>query len=218
MVLAHSHISPLKTTWNRCIIILWKSIGYAGLYISQRGVNEGQITVTIFRSSWDQAFYEKLTVTGSVKTAAVPGVYIVTGYSKIETRIIITDELEGKEYAAYRTLKEKPDENDLKLLINDSGDDESTRTYVQVILNLVAEKNPGMIEELSGRDKTMNEELKRIFKKDLDQRFMEGQILTYYGMVQKGRMTIEEAASDLEMTVEEFKSAVDKIQSETVPA
>ena len=111
-----------------------------------------------------------------------------------------------------------PVENNLKALINDSGDDESTRAYVRVILNLVAEKNPGIIEELRGRDKEMNEQMKKIFKAELDQRFMEGRILNCYEMVQDGSITIEKAASKLGMTVEEFKAEAERIQSATVPA
>ena len=198
--------------------VVWKATGYAGLYISQRGVKADQTTITIFRASWDRAFYKKLMASGRVEKDVEPGVYILTGYSEIVTRIIITDELEGEEYAAYRALSEKPKEIDLKTLIKDSGEDESTRAYVRVILNLVAEKNPGLIEDLKGRDKEMNEQMKLIFKKELDEKFAEGKILSYYDMVQDGDITIEKAASKVGLTVNEFKEAVKKIQSAAVPA
>ena len=60
--------------------------------------------------------------------------------------------------------------------------------------------------------------MKLIFKDDFTQTRTETQIQVYDNLVTKGLITIEQAAAEMNMTVKEFKEAVEKIQSTAVSA
>ena len=74
--------------------VLWKTIGYAGLYIAERNVDEADVTLTIIRSSKNKDFFERLEAQGKLKKSDTPGVYNITD-TLLPTRIILTDELKG---------------------------------------------------------------------------------------------------------------------------
>ena len=211
--------------------VLWKTIGYAGLYISERGVDEADVTLTIIRARRDNGFFNRMERAGRLKETGVPGVYkILAGVydnmdgvhdnadgalasdSLLPTRIILTDELKGERYASYRALSNKPNEEDIKYLIDAAEEDEEKRKYIRVILNLVAAKHPEMIEKIKGRDKSMTAKWMEIFKDEIAVERAEARIQAYAEMVDDGDLSIERAAEKLGMTVQEFQSAAEKLK------
>ena len=131
---------------------------------------------------------------------------------RLPTRIILTDELIGERYAPYRALSNRPKEDDIEYLIDAADKDEIKRKYLRIILNLVAAKHPEMIEEIKGRDKSMTAKWMEIFKDEIGERIDESKLMMLVEMVGKGIITIEQAAKGVDMTVDEFKKAVEKIK------
>ena len=85
-----------------------KVCGYANLYI---GVAEheddrpaGEITISIFRAVKNPELFEKMEKDGTLVKDRTHGIYHVKGLTDLPFQIIITSELEGDEYAAYRAL------------------------------------------------------------------------------------------------------------------
>ena len=190
--------------------VLWKTIGYAGLYISEREVDEKDVTLTIIRAKRDIGFFDRMECAGKLRKGDIEGVYSVV--ERLPTRIILTDELKGERYAPYRALSNKPKEDDIEYLIDAANNDEIQRKYLRVILNLVAAKHPEMIEEIKGRDEGMTAKWMEIFKDEIAVERAEARIQAYAEMVDKGLVTIDQAAEALNMTVQEFQKAVEKIK------
>lgn len=194
--------------------VLWKTIGYAGLYISGRRADEQDVTLTIIRARKNEEFFERLENQGKLCQGETEGVYNVA--ERLPTRIILTDELKGEQYAAYRAISDKPKEDDIEYLIDAAEEDEEKRKYLRVILNLVAAKHPEMIEEIKGRDKSMTAKWMEIFKDEIAveraEGRSEGMIQMCASLVDDGTLSIEKAAEKLGMTVQEFKAAVENLK------
>ena len=62
----------------------------------------------------------------------------------------------------------------------------------------------------------MNEAMLAIFKDEIEQRVSlgrnEGKLIAYEEMIRKGRISVEEAAEEMNMTVTEFKAAVENLK------
>ena len=76
------------------------------------------------------------------------------GYTDLPFQIIITGELKGDEYAAYRALTDKANEADVERIIEGVGQekDDAVREHYRVLLRLVMAKNPEFIEAMKRGD------------------------------------------------------------------
>ena len=83
---------------------------------------------------------------------------------------MITGELEGPEYAAYRALTDHASASDVEQIIRDGGreTDSAMQDHYRVFLDLVAKKNPGVFEEIR-RDRAMSAVWMDIFKDEIDE-------------------------------------------------
>ena len=101
--------------------VLRKVCGYANLYIGI-AEHEGerpadQVTISIFRAVKNPELFEEMEKDGTLVKGEIPGIYHVKGYTDLPFQIIITGELKGEEYAAYRALTDKADEADVERII-----------------------------------------------------------------------------------------------------
>ena len=136
--------------------VLRKVCGYANLYIGV-AEHEGerpaeQVTVSVFRAVKNPELFEEMEKEGMLVRNGTPGIYHVKGYTDLPFQIIITGELKGDEYAAYRALTDKVDEADVKRILEGVGQvkDDVIREHYRVLLQLVIEKNPRFIEAIRG--------------------------------------------------------------------
>ncbi len=155
--------------------VLRKVCGYANLYIGI-AEHEGerpaeQVTVSIFRAVKNLEMFEEMEKEGTLVRDGTPGIYHVKGYTNLPFQIIITGELKGDEYAAYRALTDKVDEADVKRIIEGVGQekDDAVREHYRVLLQLVIEKNPQFIEAIR-RNPMMEDVLMEIVKDRVDER------------------------------------------------
>ena len=139
--------------------VLRKVCGYANLYIGI-AEHEGerpaeQVTVSIFRAAKNPEMFQKMEKEGTLVRDGTPGIYHVKGYTNLPFQIIITGELKGAEYAAYRALTDKADEADVERIIEGVGQekDDAVREHYRVLLRLVVEKNPQFIEVIRRVDR-----------------------------------------------------------------
>ena len=73
---------------------------------------------------------------GRLTVDKVRGIYHVNGYTDLPYRIIITSELKGEEYVAYRALTDRAKKEDVKKLISDTENekDGEQREYLQIAI------------------------------------------------------------------------------------
>ena len=145
--------------------MLRKVCGYANLYIGI-AEHEGerpaeQVTISIFRAVKNPELFEEMEKEGTLVKDGTPGIYHVKGYTNLPFQIIITGELKGDEYAAYRALTDKADEADVERIIKGVGQekDDAVREHYRVLIRLVMAKNPQFLEVIRRNDTMTYEEL-----------------------------------------------------------
>ena len=157
--------------------VLRKVCGYANLYI---GVAEheddrpaDEVTLSIFRAVKNPELFDKLERDGNLEKSA-PGIYHVKGITDLPFQIIITSELDGGGYAAYRALTDRAKAADVERIIQDAEDESESviLDHYGVLLDLVMEKNPQYVNIRKG-DTTMKDMLMEMVKDTFEERLNE---------------------------------------------
>ena len=196
--------------------VIRKVCGYANLYIGV-AEHEGdrpsdQVTITIFRAVKNPELFAKMEQEGKLVRDDVPGIYHVNGIVDLPFQIIITGELEGDEYAAYRALTDRAAEVDVERIIQEIGKekDDSLKEYYGVLIKLIIEKNPQFIEVVR-RDSAMEDVLMEIVKDRVDEKVNEK-------VNEKERETksldISSLMTNLKLTLEQAMDALNIPQSQ----
>ena len=134
--------------------VIRKVLGYANLYIGvaehEKDRPDDQVTISIFRAKKNVKLFSKMEQEGALIKSDVPGVYYVKGLTDLPFQIVITDELQGEEYAAYRSLSVKVKDTDFDSLIISGGKETSDvcREYYRNLINLIINKNPQFIDRI----------------------------------------------------------------------
>ena len=153
--------------------VLWKAAGYADLYISLNDIPFEDITITLFRGAKPAALFKRL---GScVEETDIKGVYDVKNWKiSFPIRIVVTTELEGKEYAGFRAISKKPDISDIQQIIDEvrKEPDENVRKWYRDYLELFSRLDSETLEEAKRRDPDMARDYREIF--GFDEEFARG--------------------------------------------
>ena len=96
------------------------------------------------------------------------------GYTDLPFQIIITSELKGDEYAAYRALTDKADVADVEQIMLRASREKNGAmlNHYGVLLNLVVEKNPRFFKLVKG-EYAMKEALMEMVKDEVDAKIKE---------------------------------------------
>ena len=128
--------------------VIRKGCGYVNLYIGtaehEGDVPSDQVTLSIFRAAKPEKLFQEMAEKGQLTEDATKGIYHVKGIIDLPFQIVITSELEGPEYAAYRALTDHASEVDVEQVIRDGSreTDSAMQDHYRVFLDLVARKNP----------------------------------------------------------------------------
>ncbi len=184
--------------------VLRKVCGYANLYIGvaehKEDRPEDQVTISIFRAVKNPELFKEMEEDGTLVSDEVPGIYHVKGYTNLPFQIIITGELEGEEYAAYRVLTDRADEADVERIIAGIGHekDDALREHYRVLLQLVIEKNPQFIEMMR-RDEAMEDVLMEIVKDKIDEKVQQNTVTHIRDIMESFGVTVERAMDSLKI-------------------
>ena len=109
-----------------------------------------QVTISIFKAKDNTRLFRRLRSAGMLHDTQTSGIYRITGFTDIPFQIVITGELEGEEYAAYRALTDRAEEADMRSLIDESKNapDEVMREHFNSLIGLILSKNPEHSEEV----------------------------------------------------------------------
>ena len=196
--------------------VIRKVCGYANLYIGV-AEHEGdrpsdQVTITIFRAVKNPELFAKMAQEGKLVRDDVPGIYHVNGIVDLPFQIIITGELEGDEYAAYRALTDRAAEVDVERIIREIGKekDDSLKEYYGVLIKLIIEKNPQFIEVVR-RDSAMEDVLMEIVKDRVDEKVNKKEQETRQ---ETKALDISSLMTNLKLTLEQAMDALNIPQSQ----
>lgn len=155
--------------------VLRKICGYANFYIGTAG-HEGEIpadgvTVSVFRAVKNAALFAGMQACGMLETDRTAGIYHVKGLTDLPFQIVITGELEGPEYAAYRALAEHARKADVGLVIAEGGKEAgyAVKEHYRVLLDFIAKKNPHVVEKIR-REHSMASVWMEIFKDEINEK------------------------------------------------
>lgn len=197
--------------------VLRKVCGYANLYIGmaehEKDRPSDQVTISIFRAMKPQSLFNELERRGSLVKEQTPGIYFVTGYTDIPFQIVITDELEGDEYASYRALTDRAEEADVVqiLLSAEQEKNEVLLDHYGVLLNLVVEKNPRFFNLVKG-EIAMKDVLMEMVKDKVDERVKESKALDIKNLMTNLKLTLDQAMDALSIPQQERSVYADLIQ------
>ncbi len=132
--------------------------------------------------------------------------YNVTGITDIPFQIVITDELKGEEYAAFRALTDKAAEEDVTRVIEDIKEEkeEVLREYYRILFGIVIEKNPdciGIIRRKTDMERTAADIFVEVYKDKVDEianeRERETKIVDIKNLMVNLKWTVEQAMEAL---------------------
>ena len=204
--------------------VISKAIGYAGMYIgTARFENERQrddVSISIFRSEKNQELFRNMQQDGTLIQTDIPGIYRVIKLTDLPFQIVITSELEGDEYAAYRALSDKATERDVELVAEQRKQvsDQRTDEMYKKLLEFYEEKNRGILRRIIGGEREMSSILMDVLKPEIDEKVNQevnravsdthkNDLFKY---VLKGYMSITDAAHEADMSVENFRQQMER--------
>ena len=106
------------------IDVVWKCIGYTGLYkgLSKRvdAIPESELTISVFRNRPPQKLFKYCKDNAKQVTHPAPGIYLLEGFISIPIHVIVTKELMGDEFLALRIMTEGALESDVRRFVNEA--------------------------------------------------------------------------------------------------
>ena len=154
--------------------MVWKTGGYGTLLIgtghdSQYDIDE--LTLSLFAYRKNEKQFSSMMKRGLVEATAVKGIYRVCGMTPLPYQIVITKELEGREYAAYRALSKQSAIDDVTAIMeNMKVSTLSSRDRYASILQTIEYHNPGAVREMIQEDRKMNTIFLDLFEPQIQER------------------------------------------------
>ena len=144
------------------IDVVWKCIGYAGLYKglgkTVNAIPEHELTISIFRSKYPRKFFTECRKNSRKVEQTAPGVYRVEGFSAIDLQIVVTKELEDENLLALKIMMEDADKDDIRRFIEKSKDIYTPGLLedYRVVVKISSAVNEQTFEELLEENTTMS--------------------------------------------------------------
>lgn len=137
------------------IDVVWKCIGYAGIYKGYaKTVNEipdTELTISIFRNSKPVKLLEDMEQAGRVVDNPCPGIYRINGLSILPLQIVVPPELEEDDFNAIRLLMAKADKEGLVEFLKEASryTEKEDRLNASVVLHVISAVNEDLIRAIT---------------------------------------------------------------------
>ena len=129
------------------IDVVWKTIGYAGLYKGYgKTVNDipaKELTVTILRSAKPVKLFRDLKSEGYTVSETATGVYLLSGFIDMPIQVVVMKELKDIVFLPLRIMVPNADEGDIRAFITEAltfGTPEDLNN-ARAVLNISSESN-----------------------------------------------------------------------------
>ena len=193
--------------------VISKIIGYANFYIGlaehEHDRPRNEVSISIFRSGRNPGLFKKMIQAGTLVRTETPGIYLVQKLTDLPFQIVITGELVGDEYAAYRVLTKHAQKEDVKTIANAGVNDPDLKDLCTKLLEFIDTKNPSLIDEIKGGETKMGRTLMDIMKPEIDN-VRRNDLFDY---VYDGDMPLERGAKRAGLTPEQFRIEMEKYKA-----
>ena len=144
---------------------------------------------------------------GIIVPTGTPGIYEVKTLTDIPFQVIMIGELAGVGYATYRILKKHADIKDVDLLLESIKNEKSQalRDRLHRLLDLAESKNPGTVADKIREDKDLKSIFMQVLKPEIDEEMNKHDRTNLYIYVQKGIMSVDNAATEAGIPVADFE-------------
>ena len=191
------------------IDVVWKVIGYAGLYKGYgptvNAVPYEELTVTILRSRKPVKLFKYLSAKdGYSITETDPGVYRIEGMIDMVVQIVVIKELKGDVFLPLRIMVKDADEDEIKAFLRKALTYEipEDQNDARAVLNVSSEANEETFEKIR-RDEDMGEAVRRVMKDDLAESEQRGEqnakVIDIKKVMEKLKYTVEQAMDFLDI-------------------
>ncbi len=197
--------------------VVWKTIGYAGIYKSLgRSVNEipaEELTISIVRSRKPVKLFDYIAKSYGEVIREQDGVYLIDGIISIPLRIVVLNEVTDPKLLALKIMKKNADEDDIREFIKETAQlsEPGDKQDADAVIQVCAKANIDVFEKMKG-DETMCEALKEIMADviadELKAAEDRGENKTLFSLVHDGLLDINEAAKRAKMTLKEFEQSL----------
>lgn len=204
--------------------VIRKACGYANLYIGMAEHEgdrpEDQVTVSIFRAVRNPGLFEEMERDGTLVRGDVPGIYRVRGYTDLPFQIVITGELEGEGYAAYRALTDRADAADVERVVKNAEEevDEVVLDHYGVLLDLIVGKNPQFFDLVKG-EMAMKDVLMEMVKDKVDEKVnakeQQTTVAHIKDIMKNLKLTLEQAMDALSIPQSQRSTYADLVGKQT---
>ena len=165
------------------IDVVWKAIGYAGLYKGYgetvNAVPYEELTVTVLRSRKPIRLFKYLEEKVGYRILKTDfGVYRILGMIDMVVQIIVIRELEDSMFLPLRIMVRDADEEDIKAFLKETltYDIPEEQNHANAVLNISSEANEATFAKIR-RDEEMGDALRRIMKDDLEKERQDAKVL-----------------------------------------
>lgn len=151
----------------------YKTVGYACLYKglgeTENQIPAEEITVSIFRESYPRELFKALKKEGQKIEERFPGIYYISGHVLFDTQIIVMRRVEAERHRGLKMLNHNVSREDVKAFLKEieSLKEPGDRNNIDAVMHVSAMANWKLYEAI-GRDRSMFEVLKGIFKDELE--------------------------------------------------
>ena len=181
-----------------------------------------ELTVSLFRASAPKELLNQISKEGYIIEKQSPGIYYVNGLS-VPTQIVVTNELNSQNHESLKVLSKSAQTDDIQRFtelasaFTEPGDKEKADAVLQVSV-AANRKNYDKVRRTSDMCEALRElmkeeieeELKKNREQGLEQGIEQGRINQLIDLVMQNLLPIETAAQCANMTLDEFKVAMEK--------
>ena len=150
--------------------VVWKVVGYAGLFISKYQVPANEVTLTLVRGARPAKLFKSMG--NYISDGNSSGVYQIKDWMvNFPIQIIVTSELQGDEYASFRAVSKHPQLTDIQKVIRDGSDtdDEHLIDWYRDYLDILSKIDHNMLDQ-ARRNESMSSAWMEVFKPEIDKK------------------------------------------------
>ena len=195
------------------IDVVWKAIGYAGLYKGYgetvNAVPYEELTVTILRSRKPVKLFQYLMAKDGYSIVETdPGVYRIDGMIDMAVQIVVIKELKDSVFLPLRIMVRDADEEEIKAFLREALTYEipEDQNNAKAVLNISSEANEEAFKRIR-RDDDMGEAMRRVMKDDLEQSEKCGEqhalIQSIRNVMEKLKYTVDQAMDLLDIPLDQ---------------
>ena len=187
--------------------MVWKTAGYGNLLIgTEKDYDKDELTLTIFAYKKNKKQFTSMVERGIISATEVKGIYTVNGLTRLPYQVVIIDELEGTEYAAFRALSDHATVEDVQIVLATMKETTvvAERDRYHNILQTIEIHNPGAVKEMIVEDRSMRSVFLDVLKPEIDEMTQDAVTNSLFQYVSDGAMPVDYAAKQRGLTPDAF--------------